>query len=389
MVGRLNYPKGSAPASRVHLYCKALKEAGGFPFVINLHSSFITPQKFCYSGRYEGIPFYYVQKSIMFETDPVRRNINKVKGWIRAFVIIQRLREKNNIKILFFSAGTSNEILFSLGLKILRIPVLRECNEAPLFIRYDRKYVKLNKFFLGLRFKLFDRIIVISDYLYNFYSGLYPAGRIFRIPILVDMDRFKNLKKNGIDSKKEIVYVGNISGEKDGLGDLIEAMAIVRKEIKNVKLILVGSSNEDDIIRLKIKISGLDLDDIVIFTGSKNAEEIPQILADSDLLVLARPDNSQAKAGFPTKLGEYLASGRPVVITTTGEIPRYLVDKESAYLAKPGDINDFASSVTYALKDLNAIRIGEAGRNVADKNFNYRLYRDELLRIIRFNNIVK
>ena len=49
------------------------------------------------------------------------------------------------------------------------------------------------------------------------------------------------------------------------------------------------------------------------------------------MLVLARPDNIQAKGGFPTKLGEYLATGNPVVVTKVGEIPNYLIDGVNAF----------------------------------------------------------
>ena len=100
-------------------------------------------------------------------------------------------------------------------------------------------------------------------------------------------------------------------------------------------------------------------------------------------MVLARPNNSQAKAGFPTKLGEYLASSKPVVITKTGEIPKYLVDKQSAYLAEPDDVGDFAARVIFALEDVNAEKIGATGYEVANRNFNYKLYGKELLEIVR------
>ena len=76
VIGRLSYPSGSAPSNRVHLYCKALKEAKGFPFVINLHSTFTKPQPFNYLGRYEGVPFYYSQKTPMRENKFIQRYLN-------------------------------------------------------------------------------------------------------------------------------------------------------------------------------------------------------------------------------------------------------------------------------------------------------------------------
>lgn len=386
VIGRLSYPSGSAPSNRVHLYCKALKEAKGFPFVINLHSTFTKPQKFNYLGRCEGVPFYYSQKTPLRENKLIQRNINKIKGLINSLIIIRRLKKKHNVKVLFYNTIVLNEVIFFIFLKLMKISIIRECCEAPLFIRQEKKAIKLDNFLLHLKLKLYDEIIVISDHLNKYYSAIFPKNKIFQIPILVDMERFSNSIKTRTDGKKVITYIGYMGGNKDGLDNLIEAMAIVSKKVSNTQLELLGSASKEDMLRLKNKIESLGLNDVVFFLGSKNAEEIPSILSNSDLLVLARPDNNQAKAGFPTKLGEYLASGKPVVITKTGEIPKYLIDNKSAYLAAPDDINNFANKVIFALNDENSKKIGANGYEVANKNFNYSLYGKEILEIIRNKN---
>ncbi len=383
VIGRLSYPSGSAPSNRVHLYCKALKEAKGFPFVINIHSTFTKPQPFNYLGRCEGVPFYYSQKTPMRENKFIQRNINKIKGLFNSFVIIKRLKKKHNVKVLFFSTSVLNEVIFFIFLKLMKISIIRECCEAPLFIIQEKKAVKLYNFLDNQRLKLYDEIIVISDYLNKYYSSIFPKNKIFQIPILVDMDRFSNSIKTRADGKKVITYIGYMGGNKDGLDNLIEAMAIVSKKVSAAQLELVGSAPKEDMLRLKNKIEALGLNDVVFFLGSKNTDEIPRILANSDLLVLARPDNNQAKAGFPTKLGEYLASGKPVVITKTGEISKYLIDNKSAYLTSPDDINNFAEKVIFALYDEKAEKIGANGYEIANKNFNYSLYGREILEIIR------
>jgi glycosyltransferase involved in cell wall biosynthesis len=196
------------------------------------------------------------------------------------------------------------------------------------------------------------------------------------------MKRFNHMAEKMDHEKNIITYVGTMGGNKDGLENLIEAMAIVKEKDKNVRLQLIGTAPDKDLNRLKNKVAALGLTETINFLGKKKVEEIPCLLSNSNLLVLARPDNNQAKAGFPTKLGEYLASSIPVVITITGEIPKYLKDNVSAYLAKPDDINDFANKVIYALSDKNSEAIGKRGYEVADKNFNYELYGKEILRVL-------
>jgi glycosyltransferase involved in cell wall biosynthesis len=382
VIGRLGYPSARAASNRVHLYCKALKEVKGFPLVINLHSVFTKPQTFNYLGRNDGIPFYYSQQSTLYENNLLKRNIKKIKGFVNALTIIKRLQKKHNLKVMFYSTSLADEVILFIFLKFWRISIITDCCEAPLFLIQNKKNIFFHKALLRLRIKMYDELIVISDYLFKYYSAIFPSNKIFKIPILVDMERFKNDNENVDNEKKIITYIGFMGGNKDGLENLIESMALVHQKCKKLQLELIGSASKEDLLRLKNKVDVLGLTNVVSFLGSKKAEEIPYYLSKSDLLVLARPDNNQAKAGFSTKLGEYLASGKPVVITITGEISKYLKDKESAYLVEPDNIEKFADKIILALEDVNAVKIGLEGKKIANQYFNYKLYGEKISEII-------
>ena len=109
-----------------------------------------------------------------------------------------------------------------------------------------------------------------------------------------------------------------------------------------------------------------------MLTGFVNPEKIPDNLYQSRLLVLSRPESKQAQGGFPTKLGEYLATGVPVAVTRVGEIPNYLIDGQNAFLAEPGDIESFADAMKRALVDKKVSRkVGLAGREIAIRCFSH------------------
>lgn len=59
----------------------------------------------------------------------------------------------------------------------------------------------------------------------------------------------------------------------------------------------------------------LCLQDSVEFTGKKQADEVTCILKNARIRTLDRSNSLQAKNGLPTKLGEYLFSKNPVVVT--------------------------------------------------------------------------
>lgn len=119
-------------------------------------------------------------------------------------------------------------------------------------------------------------------------------------------------------------------------------------------------------------IAELDIKDSINFTGVVPAKQMPQVLKNATVLALDRPDSLQAQCGFPTKLGEYLLTENPVVVTKVGDIPLFLKDGETALLAEERNPQEFASKLIWALEhNEEAAKIGKAGALVALRQFNY------------------
>ena len=90
------------------------------------------------------------------------------------------------------------------------------------------------------------------------------------------------------------------------------------------------------------------------------------------VLALDRPDSLQAQCGFPTKLGEYLLTENPVIVTKVGDIPLFLKDGETALLVEERKPKEFSSKIIWALEHPEeATEIGKAGAQVAMREFNY------------------
>ena len=120
------------------------------------------------------------------------------------------------------------------------------------------------------------------------------------------------------------------------------------------------------------------------YLGVLNKEQVPAFVCNANLLVLSRPDSHQAQGGFPTKLGEYLATGKPVCVTKVGEIPNYLKDNESAFMATPGDVDSFADAMDRALcNEEHAKAVALKGKEVAETEFNLELQSDKLYQFLQ------
>ena len=114
---------------------------------------------------------------------------------------------------------------------------------------------------------------------------------------------------------------------------------------------------------------------------------MPQMLKNVDILALDRPDNLQAKYGFPIKLGEYLLTENPVVVTRVGDIPLFLQDGVNALIAEPQNPYSFASKIIWAIEHPEqASLIGKAGAEVAIREFNCHVESKKMLSAIEADN---
>ena len=211
--------------------------------------------------------------------------------------------------------------------------------------------------------------------------GILGAG-IYQINMVVDSDRFKNLKKT--QSKRYIAYCGTVTNFKDGVNVLLEAFAIVAKSVDDIDLYILGNTPYEKDRKQNMQIiQKNNLVDRVYMPGSVSAEILPQYLKNAEILALARPDNVQAAYGFPTKLGEYLLTGNPVVVTRVGELDNFLVDRESCLFANPNSAEDFADKLLWLLAHPNeGKQIGKNGKRVAESNFNSRIEAQKIIKVL-------
>ena len=62
-----------------------------------------------------------------------------------------------------------------------------------------------------------------------------------------------------------------------------------------------------------------------------------------------------------------------MVVTSVGEIPQFIKDGESGFLAIPGSADSFAQKMEEALSNKErAAAIGQNGKKVAEENFDYK-----------------
>ena len=230
---------------------------------------------------------------------------------------------------------------------------------------------------------VFDGAICITHCLKEYYATFLMKNLIV-IPSVVDPAPFQKMSERKVDYEY-ICYCGSITMLKDGVDYLIRAFKEVSLEIKDIKLLLLGGFCPPDGSETEFKtlVEELKLSDKVVFAGNVNYMEIPSYYSFAKVLVFPRPESLQAKAGFSTKLPEYLASGKPVIASKVGDIPEYITENE-AYLVEPGNINDLKNRIIEVLLDPEGASLrGTCGQKLAVSLFHYNLQGKKLVEFLK------
>lgn len=242
-----------------------------------------------------------------------------------------------------------------------------------------------NKNFMTAVSKIDLFAVMTNTLIAHFKKMAKPDAKFLHLPMTVDFSRFQVTKATEKYKKPYLAFTGTYTNTKDGVDVLIHAFSRIVKDFPDYHLYLAGFYHYDVPMQKKL-IEEYRLEEKITYLGVLTKEQIPTFIQHADLLVLSRPDSRQAQGGFPTKLGEYLATGNPVCVTSVGEIPDYLEDNVSAFMAEPGNVDSFADAMKRALLDNeNAKRVGKNGRKVAEENFSVDVQAERLIDFLKEN----
>ncbi|HHJ10637.1 MAG TPA: glycosyltransferase [Bacteroidetes bacterium] len=322
---------------------------------------------------YDGITFRNCFTLSREKDSIVRKLIMRIKTYYSSYRILCHSHIISGTFLYIYSVSLFDHIFFYLLKKAYRLRYINERNEYPQLIRQPEKYKTFiyKALILPWCFRLFDGMVIMTGSLIRFYKSYTKKScKILKIPMTVDFRRFECQAER---NEKYIGYAGSLNCRKDGLDILIRAFHLIHSEFPEYYLRIVGDTeNTKEKEFLRNLCSDLQIKDRVIFMGEKNRNEIPEFICMASLLVLPRPESKQAEGGFPTKLGEYLASGNPVVVSDVGEISEYLRDGQDAYFVEPGNTQDLANKIRLALSNYSeAERIGIEGKRTARHYFDY------------------
>ncbi len=353
VINTLPIPSGEASVNRILSYLKELRRLGNDVIVIS------SAQSVNERGETSGVPFFNVG------TRTLLGSLFRILAFTK--------KERFDVIIL-----VSNSLFLIYPLvfwsRLLSIKIVLEKSEFPFVLMNKGLLNRLfASFYVNTTYRLFDGLIVMTRPLMEFFSNkVRKKCKMLEMPMTVDTERF-NIVPSDNDLGEYVAYCGNMSNKKDGIVNLIESFLSVEQSHPDVKLVLIGGTDDKHYLEcLKQRVLALGLKN-VIFYGRVSRDEMPSLLINAKALLLARPSSLQSKGGFPTKLGEYLSTGKPVVVTAVGDIPLYL-NRKNSYIVQPDDNHAFASAINEVLDNYEvALNVGKEGQILAKTVFNARV----------------
>lgn len=375
------YPHGMAATNRIHLYAKRFKERGHdveiiVPRPTERHRT--KALNFEQQGEYEGIKFRYPVNPVRSPSF-IKRRFNDFISFFKTLSYIATKKRNTDI-LLIVDNRWYTIITYKLFSLIDRCEFVLEISEFPFVFAVERSFFR--KIYINLYikhlFKVFDGLIVISDSLYDYFvDKINKKARQIIVPIITNTNNFKHTPNNS----GEIVYTGALNQFKDGIMDLLQGYTIFTQKNPGKKLVLMGdlnvSPNRDDVIAF---INKNKMQDNIEITGYVDRPVMIERMTNAAVLALAKPNNQQSEHCFPTKIAEYLSTGKPVLTTSTGSIPQYLTDRKNSFLTEPNDPDHLAQTLSDIFADYGKAEVvGQNGRKLAQNEFDYTAQVDRII----------
>ena len=207
----------------------------------------------------------------------------------------------------------------------------------------------------------------------------------------VDGERFRPMPEttwprefSDLNGQRVVSYIGTL-GAAQGLATLLEAAQQVAAHDPQILFLLVGEGTEKEALQ---SAAARRLFKNVRFVSQRPREEIPQILNRSALCVACLKPGELFEGVMPTKILEYLACGRPVVLSGSGHAGRIVEESGGGLVVQPGDPGALARAILTLSRDSELRRrCAENGRRYVLKRFNLddeaRCYLDQFSRMVK------
>lgn len=373
IICRYPIPYGMAATTRIFSYSKGLLECGDNVDVWSISpNNFNTKKNKTNKGVFNGVSYFY-----SFRCKRFSNKLFHAFEMIYALLILGvKLYKRDKIQKYDVFIVSSDSLICLLYMRLLNILFHRKLifvfDEYPMPIRgkLKSKIPFWKETIYHVILSKYSGYISMTKSLLTYYKKIVDNPGII-ISSITDISRFDNINKKPVNKARNLVYMGNMELSKDNVDNILYALSILLRENYDVYLYLFGKPNSKDKSTLEKIIEQEGLTNNTSFRFAQY-DDVPRILSEADILVSSQPVTVRANGGFPTKLGEYLMSDTPVLLTDVGETSKYFKDGEHMYFAKPESPLDYANKLKYIINNYDkALAVAKRGKMLIEQSYSH------------------
>ena len=172
----------------------------------------------------------------------------------------------------------------------------------------------------------------------------------------------------------KLMFAGAV-GEAHGFDCTMQA-ALLTKEHKDIKWIIVGDGRKLEWVKQFVKDNGLE--ETVYTLGRFPSETMPWFFNQADVMLVTLSDDPLFALYAPAKISSYMASGKPIVAVLNGEGAEVIKDADCGWSLPAGDAEGFAK-LAIELSQKDKAELEAKGANAA-KYYNEHFVKEKCLK---------
>lgn len=242
---------------------------------------------------------------------------------------------------------------------------------------------KYNFIYLGLKllekmmYKVADLIIYNSP---EFKTYLKKNNKSLKlITNGIDKNILEYFKKHQIELKKKINYRMIYAGNLGIAQDLIILIDLAAKYKNELEIVLIGKGSQEELIRKKIIENKIN--NIKIITSLPRQELLKKYL-EADILFLQLKNIKMFEKTIPSKIFEYIATGKPIIYGLEGIGKKILEEFEQNYYFKSNNFNSLCSTFENLKKDIKEQKLKKRDLKKLEKYYSREKLSEKYSKII-------
>jgi len=181
-----------------------------------------------------------------------------------------------------------------------------------------------------------------------------------------------------INSNDFVITFAGLHGLAQGLDVVLDSAKHVNDI--NVKYLFIGDGPLKKHLVNRVQAENIEN---VLFHRKVPINEINDYLNLSDVLLVTLNDDEIFRQFIPSKLFDYMAVGKPIILNVPGDALEILNEANCGIFVNPGDPSEIAKAIIYLKNNQNfAKTLGENGRKFVMKNFTRQKQYKKILKIL-------